>query len=289
MPDRLVQQDPRPSWAKDHGHRPRGRRAGADVEQCLIDRLRRIVLQQRFREVAIVEPPASSGHALLAPAVVLDDHVERQPHQRPYIGRDQPVAAGHENRLVLAGKRGGYLSHARIACARQTLQPFQQPDLGAIGERHDRIAGGVERSRVADALERGDGTLALLGDGAGRARGLGEGFEADVIGVGESRSLAGYRAHTDAAVDRERARLDDALLQAPRLDPRVLEVQVRIVDAMAVDIGEHPRELVELQRCGCQQQLRGLIEKRGIEGGNGEVGHGYPLRPRRHRRLVPSW
>src|SRR5947207_3213640 len=119
-------------------------------------------------------------------------------------------------------------------------------------------AGAVERSRVAAALERGDGTLALLGDGAGRARRLGEGFEADVVGIGESRSLAGYRAHTDAAVDRERARLDDALLQAPRLDPRVLKIQVRIVDAMAVDIGEDPRELVELQRCRCQQKLRGL-------------------------------
>ncbi len=289
MPDRFVQQDAGPSRPEHDGHRPRGRRAGAHVEQRLVDCLRRIVLQQRFREVAIVEPPASSGHALLAAAVVLDDHVQRKPHQRAYIGRDQPVATGNEDRFVLAGERGDHLGDARIARACDPLQPLQQRNLGAIGKRHDRIAGQVERSSVADALERGNCTLALSGDRLGRARGLREGLEADVIRVGEGGFLTGYRAHTDAAVDRERPRLDDALLQAPRLDPGVLKVQIRVVDAVAVDIGEHPRELVELERRGREQQLRGLIEKRGVEDGNGEVSHGCPLLPGQHRKLVSWW
>jgi hypothetical protein len=44
-----------------------------------------------------------------------------------------------------------------------------------------------------------------------------------------------HRAHAHAAVDVERSRLDDALLEAPALERRVLEIEVGEIDVVRMD------------------------------------------------------
>ena len=159
---------------------------------------------------------------------------------------------------------------------RHPLESLEQRDLVAVGERDDRVARRIERAGAAHVVERGYGRLALTADGARRGRGLRERVEADIVGIREGGFFTRYRADTDAAVDRIRSRLDDALLEAPAFESRILEVEIRVIDVMDVDIGEYLRELPEFERRWREQELRRLVEQRGIESGNGEIGHGNP-------------
>ena len=52
---------------------PAGASRAPKIEQRLIDRLRRVALEHRVGEIAVVEAAAAAGIALLAPAVLLDD------------------------------------------------------------------------------------------------------------------------------------------------------------------------------------------------------------------------
>jgi len=74
--------------------------------------------------------------------------------------------------------------------------------------------------------ERGHGGLSLAADRAHRARRLVQRGQRNVVRVRVRLLLAAHRAHADAAVDVERARLDDAFLEAPALHPRILEIEI---------------------------------------------------------------
>ena len=77
MPDRLVQQNARPARSEHDRHRARGRVACIQIQQRLVDGLGGIIMQQRVAEITVVDARATAGHALLATAVLFDDHVER--------------------------------------------------------------------------------------------------------------------------------------------------------------------------------------------------------------------
>ena len=68
------------------------------------------------------------------------------------------------------------------------------------------------------------------------------------------------RAHADAAIDRERAGLDDALLEAPALEARLLEVEVGEIDVVLVDRREHAIELRPVEVAGGEEQALGVGE-----------------------------
>src|SRR5439155_1884602 len=144
----------------------------------------------------------------------------------------------------------------------------------------------IERAGAADMGERCYGRLALATDGARRGCGLRERIEADVVGIGEGRFFTRYRADSDAAVDRIRSRLNDALLEAPALEARILEIEIGVVDVMHVDVGEHLRQLPEFQRRRREQELRRLVEQRRVESGNGEIGHRSPWPWSRHQSCI---
>jgi hypothetical protein len=80
--------------------------------------------------------------------------------------------------------------------------------------------------------------LAGARDGAGGVCSGPERVEADVVGIGERGLLARDRAHADALVDVEAARLDLAFFEAPAFRARVLEVQVGVVDVVRQQAAE---------------------------------------------------
>jgi hypothetical protein len=75
----------------------------------------------------------------------------------------------------------------------------------------------------------------------------------DLIRIGEAGLLAGDRAHAHALLDRMRTVLDDAVLHAPALVARMLEIQVAEVDARAQQAGERALQRVGIQAGGSQQ------------------------------------
>src|SRR5207249_3761970 len=102
--------------------------------------------------------------------------------------------------------------------------------------------------------------LTCRGNRAGGLRGVLQGVEADLVGVSEGRLLARDRAYADALLDVEAARLDDAFLEAPALEARVLEIQIGVIDLARAESAEHPLELGGFQVVGREQRRLCRVE-----------------------------
>ena len=129
----------------------------------------------------------------------------------------------------------------------------------------------------AEADECGSCRLPLAADRAGRQRRLVERRERDVVGVRERLLLAAHGANADATVDAERPGLDDALLEAPALDARILEIEVGEIHVMRVDRREDAREVRVVEPRRVKQEVAGFGDQRAIDSGKGKIGHGSPL------------
>src|SRR6185369_6144644 len=114
-------------------------------------------------------------------------------------------------------------------------------------------ARGCERPALARSAHRDAARLPGVADRARGARGILERVEADLVGVRERGLLARDRAHADALVDREAARLHDPLLERPALGARVLEVEVGGIELALLQRAEHLRETAFLQLVRRQQ------------------------------------
>ena len=259
MADRLVQQDARPAGTEDDGHLAGRRRLGVQVGERLMDGLLRIALQHSIVEIAEIEASATTCCALFALAVFLDDDGNRAADQRPDVGSQPAIRTGDQDHLVLAGQRGHDLDDARVDGAGETFEALEQPDLGIGRQRGDRVVRNVQR--LCRGRRRKSGQNAILPGGGDRPHSIGgiaKRPRTDVVGVGEGGLLAGEGAHADALVDVEAARLDDALVEAPRLGTRILEIEVGIIDLMRQDLAEGARQVALGQREGRQQQGFGL-------------------------------
>jgi hypothetical protein len=229
--DGLVQQDAGPARAEHHGHLARGRGARLEVGQRRLDGMVDVLGDLLVVEVGQAEASTAAARAHLAAAVLLGDDGDRQPHQRPHVGRQRAIGARHQHHVVLAREAGHDLRHARVARAGQLLDLLEQLHLGGAVERGDGIEAGVERAARGDLARHGlhAAGAARGGDRAHGARRVEQRGLGDVVGIGEGRLLAADRAHADALVDAEAAGLDDAFLEAPALAAGVLEVQVGVV------------------------------------------------------------
>jgi hypothetical protein len=81
-------------------------------------------------------------------------------------------------------------------------------------------------------------------------------------------------ADADTAVDRKRARFDDALLEAPALHSRILEVEVGKIDFMRMDRCENARKMAVVEPGGLEQEAARLGDQRSGGAGKGQIGHG---------------
>ena len=256
----LVQQHAGPARAQHDRHHAGRCRARVEVGQRRVDRLVDIERELLVLEVTQAETSTATARADFAAAVRFSDHRDRQPHQRPHIGRAGAVGAGDHHDVVLGGHTGHHLHDAGVAGAGHFFDLLKQRDLLGAVERAYRVGGQVERAAGRDpglARDLDAPVLARCGDAANRARGVEQRGLGDVVGVGKSGLLACHRPHANALVDREAAALDDALFQAPALVAGDLEVQVGIVDAVFADHAERGSELGLVQTEGIDQQLLG--------------------------------
>ncbi len=226
--------------------------AGAGTASRLISACRAASRAQRQRAVAgnqLRERVAAAGAAiaLLAPAVLLDQHRDVEAHQGPDVRGELTVAGGDQDDFMHGGHARAHMHDARIDLARLAVDPLQPRDLVLIGQRGDRIGRQVQavaRLRLPGA----DAPLASLDrDGARGARGLLQSRQDDLVGIGEAGLLAGERAHPDALLDARAAVLDDPVLERPRLLPRELEVEVGEVDGVRQDFAEDAIEAAVIE------------------------------------------
>ena len=140
----LVQQDAGPAGAEHHAHLARGGRARVQVHERAVHGLVDVFGDQGVVENCEPEAPAAAGRAHFAPALLLGDHRDRQPHQRAHVGRERAVGARHQHHVVLARQARHDLYDARVLGACALLYFFEQGHLGRAVQRGDGVGGGVE-------------------------------------------------------------------------------------------------------------------------------------------------
>ena len=95
--------------------------------------------------------------------------------------------------------------------------------------------------------------LTGLGDRPGRTGSVQQAGEFEAVGVSESGLVAADRAQAGALFDAVTAFLDDAIVEHPRLEPRVLEIDIRCVD-LAAEQAVHQATQLALAEPGCIEQ-----------------------------------
>ena len=194
MADRLVQQDAGPAGAEHHLHLARRGGDAVEVQKRLAQRLvGGTSPDRRVHYMAVAEPAAGAMAACFAPAVLLDDHGDVQPHERPQIG--DPAAIGAENlhRLPLAIHRGHHLGDARVLGAGISVDLRQQRRANGELAAAQGVLVAVE-ALVGRLRGCREGALMSGADGADALRGAGQRIMGDFAGMGIARGLAGHRA-----------------------------------------------------------------------------------------------
>ena len=244
--DGFVQQHAGPAGSEHDRHRTRRSRARIEVEQGRAYRFIDVAGEQFVTEIVIVVTSAAAAAADFTPAILLGDDGHRHAHQRPDIGGQDAVAAGHQHHIVFTGQTRHHLRDARVAAARHLFDALQQVDLGGGVQRIQGIPRQIEiaterafqGARHLDALS----SAARFGDCLGGRRRLHDGFGRQVVRIRKRGALAGHGTHADALVDAETARFDDAFFETPGFAAGGLEVQVGVVDPMRENVAQHPRQ-----------------------------------------------
>ena len=117
-------------------------------------------------------------------------------------GGERAVGTRHEHHVVLARDARHHLLDARVLGPGQPFDALQQGDLLRAVERSDRVHRRVQHAAAGDLRRTGQLHAPLLargGDGAHRAGRVHQGLDAEVVGIGEGRLLAGHGAQADPA------------------------------------------------------------------------------------------
>jgi hypothetical protein len=142
-----------------------------------------------------VAAAAATGEAALAAAVLLDDHLHVEAHQRAHVGGQRAVGRHHQHRLVTGGQPHVDFLDAGVLAPRLGVHGLQQRHLGGLVEARDRVVGRVAPRRRHRLPGPGLQRLALPGDGARRVGGAGQRRQQDVFGIGEAGLFAADGPH----------------------------------------------------------------------------------------------
>ena len=184
--DRLVEQDARPAGAEHDGHGAGRRLDGSQLQ----DRLARSLAAKR-RPALLLEEEVEGHAAAAAPgadlalAVVLGDHGDVEPGERPHVADRPARGRGEQHHDFFAGQAGDHLLDARIGGPRGRIDTAQQVEL-ALERGHDRWLD--QRVEIVRPPATGHGERArgpgAIRDGARLSGGLLEVAERDLVGVG---------------------------------------------------------------------------------------------------------
>ena len=135
-------------------------------------RFMRVTAQQGFVKHAVIGAPATARRALFTQALrVLDDHSERDTHQRTNISRQTAIAPSDQYFFVFPGDVRHDLFDARIFSARIGFELFKQADFGRRFQRSQRVKRAIKR--VAEAVFMcGQATFRRRPHAANRAHGF---------------------------------------------------------------------------------------------------------------------
>src|SRR6185312_11135670 len=97
----------------------------------------------------------------------------------------------------------------------------------------------------------------LHGDRTGRARGLLQGRQNDLVGVGEACLLARERAHTHTLLDARAPVLHDAVLERPGFLAGELEVEIGEVDGVREHLAEDVIETAVIETARPEDEIAG--------------------------------
>jgi len=257
----FVQQHAWPARTQHHGHFASRSRTRRQIQHRLIDRFFRVIGNHRIGEIAVIEPTAAAGATLLATTIFFNNDLDRQPAQRAHIGRTQTIVARDIDDFVFGRESGHHLHHALVERARGVFELVQHRDFGGFVQTGNRIVGQIELMTLTRSLEIGQTLPALAANRARGARRLLQSRQTDVVRIGKSGFLAADRAYTDALVDVEAARFNDAFIQTPRFAARVLKIQIGIVEIVIEHGAEHAIETGVIKAIGQQQVVAGKIKR----------------------------
>src|ERR1700761_4115418 len=130
MPDGLVKQDAGPTWPQHNRHRARRRRNGLEIDQRLADRLaaelQRAITRNQLRQG---ETAARAGIALLAPAILLNEHRYVETHERSDVRRQLALTRGDQHHFVYGRDTRGHVNNTRIQLPGLAIDPLQPRNL----------------------------------------------------------------------------------------------------------------------------------------------------------------
>ena len=277
--DRFVQQHAGPAGAEQYGHfASRGGNAfqiDQGLGQSRVDR----AIPSFGLEQVVVQPPSTHAEgAGLAPAVLLDDDRDIEPHQRTDVASDKAIGADDLDDRPTCGKAGRNLHHARIAGACCRVDHLQQTDLLGEGNPVEWRGVGVEMAIVA-ARRRGRLTLGRI-EQLQRLPGTADRFLADFVGVGKAGHLAGNTAQAEPGITRIIRGLEPAVIESEGLAGDELHIEFAIVAA---------RQSFSRQGLGARRIKLAIEQRTGIG-----RGHAYRYRAfrcwrqRRYRGACPG-
>src|SRR5690606_3905031 len=236
----------------EHDRHVAGRRLHRfEVHVRLTDGLAREPLREAVvDDEAVVPAPAAAGIALLATAVLLDDHRDVQPDERADVGREHTVRRADQHELVDAGETADDLDHARVELADIAIEMREQLDLTLVVEGRQRIDCRIEPAPADRRCDLHAAFTAALRDAARRLRGVEQRFGIDLVRIREAGLLADDRAHADALVDAEHAFLDLAVLDGPAFVARALEVEIGVIELTRHELAHRAVEHGEVEPGG---------------------------------------
>src|SRR5690606_9937922 len=219
-------------------------------------------LPNRFAREALRQPgpddqaeissAAATRIALLAAAVVLDDHRDVEPHERTNVRGEHTLGRADQHELVDAGAAADNLDHTRIELTAIAVEIRAQLDLLRVVEGRQRIDRGIERMPAHAARDLHAAFTAAARDSARRRRRIEQRRDVELIRIREAGLLAGDRADADPLIDAEDPFLHVAVLDGPAHVAGRLKVQIAVIEPMRHELRERAIDVREAEPGGLE-------------------------------------
>ncbi len=140
MPDRLVEQNPRPTWPQHHRHHPRRRRLRLQIHQCLANGF---TPERQWpisgNQICQGVPPARSSVTLFSAAILLHENRHIETHEGSNVRRQLSITRGNQHDFVHGCNASRHLNNARIQSASLAINALEPRHFLLVRQRGNRI------------------------------------------------------------------------------------------------------------------------------------------------------